>query len=156
MDEIVWFVRYPGPANKETPSFHHRHSTNWVSWSVTIIGEMQSHLTSFIDDGKASWYLVCRVPMVEWWLDCDNCCHLTVVGLHDTGSWTPTWLSLVSAFRSFTHVDSWLWWLQSQAEAHQTYQQLQHFVRQSLQNKALQIMGPDDSHKKELNQLMAR
>ena len=21
------------------PSFHHRHSTNWVSWSVTIVGE---------------------------------------------------------------------------------------------------------------------
>ena len=21
------------------PSFHHRHSTNWVSWSITIIGE---------------------------------------------------------------------------------------------------------------------
>ncbi|XP_076451616.1 serine/threonine-protein kinase mTOR-like isoform X2 [Babylonia areolata] len=46
---------------------------------------------------------------------------------------------------------------QSVAEAHQTYQQLHHFVRQSLQTKALQIMGPDDSQqKKELSQLMAR
>ena len=23
--------------------------------------------------------------MVEWWLDCEDCGHLTVVGLHDTG-----------------------------------------------------------------------
>ena len=47
---------------------------------------VQSHLTSsFTDDGNASWYTVCRVPMVEWRLDCENCRHLTVVGLHDTG-----------------------------------------------------------------------
>lgn len=47
--------------------------------------------------------------------------------------------------------------MQSLAEAHQTHQQLHHFVRQSLQTKALQIMGPDDSqHKLELSQLMAR
>ena len=25
--------------------------------------------------------------MVEWRLDCENCRHLTVVGLHDTGPW---------------------------------------------------------------------
>ena len=50
---------------------------------------MQSHLTSsFADDGNASWYWVCRVPMVEWLLDCENCRHLTIVGLHDTGPWT--------------------------------------------------------------------
>ena len=49
---------------------------------------VQSHLTSsFADDGNASWYSVCRVPMVEWRLDCENCRHLTVVGLHDTGTW---------------------------------------------------------------------
>ena len=23
--------------------------------------------------------------MAEWWLDCENCRYLTVVGLHDTG-----------------------------------------------------------------------
>ena len=47
---------------------------------------VQSHLTSsFADDGNASWYSVCRVPMVEWRLHCENCRHLTVVGLHFTG-----------------------------------------------------------------------
>ena len=40
---------------------------------------------TFVDDGNASWYSVCRAPMVEWRLDCENCRHLTVVGLHDTG-----------------------------------------------------------------------
>ena len=65
------------------PSFHHRHSTNWVSWSFSIVGEraVTPHLA---DDANASWYSVCRVPMVEWRLDCENCRHLTVVGLHDT------------------------------------------------------------------------
>ena len=49
---------------------------------------VQSHLTSSFDnDGNASWYSVCRVPIVEWRLDCENCRHLTVVGLHDTGPW---------------------------------------------------------------------
>ena len=49
-------------------------------------GNVQSHLTSsFDDDGYASWHSVCRVPMVEWMLDCENCRHLTVVGLHGTG-----------------------------------------------------------------------
>ena len=47
---------------------------------------VQSHLTSsFADDGNASWYSVCRVPMLEWRLDCENCRLLTVIGLHDTG-----------------------------------------------------------------------
>ena len=51
---------------------------------------VQSHLTSlFTNDGNASWYSICRVPMVEWRLDCENCSHLTVVGLHDTGPWWP-------------------------------------------------------------------
>ena len=50
---------------------------------------VQSHLaSSFADDGNASWYSVCRVPMVELWLDCENCRYLTVVGLHDTGPWS--------------------------------------------------------------------
>ena len=43
---------------------------------------------TFADDGNASWYLVCRVSMVEWWLDCR---HLTVVGLHDTGPRVVVW-----------------------------------------------------------------
>ena len=41
----------------------------------------------FANVGNASWYLVCRVPMVEWRLHCENCRHLMVVGLHDTGPW---------------------------------------------------------------------
>ena len=61
---------------------------------------VQSHLTSsFADDSNASWYSVCRVPMVEWRLDCENCRHLTFVGLHDTGprvldTWKVTQLNL--------------------------------------------------------------
>ena len=35
------------------PSFHHRHSTNRVSGSVTIVGERRSDCT-FADDGNAS------------------------------------------------------------------------------------------------------
>ena len=37
---------------------------------------------TFAGDGNASWYSVCRVPIVEWQLDCR---HVTVVDLHDTG-----------------------------------------------------------------------
>ena len=49
---------------------------------------VQSHLTSsFADNGMASWYSVCWVPIVEWQLDSENYRHLTVVGLHDTGPW---------------------------------------------------------------------
>ena len=64
------------------PSFHHRHSTNRVSWSVTSSSndEVRCDCT-FTDDGYASWFSVCRVPMMEWRLDCENCRHLTVVGL---------------------------------------------------------------------------
>ena len=47
---------------------------------------VQSHLTSsFANNGNASWYSVCRVQMVEWWLDSEDCRHLMVIGLHDTG-----------------------------------------------------------------------
>ena len=35
-----------------------------------------SHTSSFADDGNASWYSVCRVPMVEWRLDWEDCRHL--------------------------------------------------------------------------------
>ena len=54
--------------------------------ALPLSANVQSHLTSsFADDGNPSWYSVCRVPMLEWWLDGENCRHLTVVGLHDTG-----------------------------------------------------------------------
>ena len=53
---------------------------------------VQSHLTSsFTDDGNVSWYSACRVSMVEWRLDWEDCRHLTVVGLHDTGPWSSIW-----------------------------------------------------------------
>ena len=69
------------------PSFHHLHSTNRVSWSVTIVSERRGEVWLHIRrrDGNASWYSVCRVPVVEWRLDCEDCRHLTVIGLHDTG-----------------------------------------------------------------------
>ena len=44
---------------------------------------------TFADDGNALWYSPCRVSIVEWQLDCENCRHLMVVGLHDTGPWCP-------------------------------------------------------------------
>ena len=69
-------------------SFHHRHSLTEYHEALLSLANVQSHLTSsFADDGTASWYSVCRVPMVEWRLDCENCRHLTVVVLHDTGPW---------------------------------------------------------------------
>ena len=40
---------------------------------------------TFADYRNPAWYLVCRVPMAEWGLDCENCRRLTIVGLHDTG-----------------------------------------------------------------------
>ena len=65
---------------------------------------------TFADDGNASWYSVCRVPMVEWRLDCGNCFHLTVVGLHDTApgiryftelmAWCGFGLACLRVFRS--------------------------------------------------------
>ena len=49
--------------------------------ALPLLANVQSHLTSsFTDDGNASWYSVCQVPT-----DCENCRHLTVVGLYDTG-----------------------------------------------------------------------
>ena len=82
------------------PSFHHRHSTNRVSWSVTIVGERRGEGCdcAFTDDGNASRYSVCWVPMVEWRLDCENCRHLTVVGLHDTGPRSALGLGLFCFF----------------------------------------------------------
>ena len=49
------------------PSFHHRHSTHRISWSVTKVAydEVRCDCT-FTDDGNTSWYSVveCR-----WWND---------------------------------------------------------------------------------------
>ena len=72
---------------------------------------VQSHLTSsFADDGNASWYSVCRVSMVEWRLDCENCRHLTVVGFHDTGPWVQFSLTAWHFFFFFfPHVESRQW-----------------------------------------------
>ena len=83
-----------------------RHSTigtRQTQYHVTLpsSANVQSHLTSsFADDGNASWYSVCRVPMMEWRLDCENCRHLTVVGLHDTGPWTALSIESTAALSS--------------------------------------------------------
>ena len=95
------------------PSFHPRHSTNRVSWSFTIVGERAvTHLISlFADDSKSSWYSTCRAPMVEWWLECENCRHLTVVGLHDTSPTAPSCANHVQTHRALvasnTSNDTW-------------------------------------------------
>ena len=54
--------------------------------NCTIVGERRSEVWLHFR-GNALWYWVCRMPMVEWRLDCEDCRHLTVVGLHDTGPW---------------------------------------------------------------------
>ena len=60
---------------------------------------VQSHLnSSFTDNGNTTRYLVCQEPMVEWRLDCEDCHHLTIVGLHDTGPWSLAWKSLAYSF----------------------------------------------------------
>ena len=66
------------------PSFHHRHSTNRALPSsandeVRCV-TAHSRTTVSLHDIR---FVECR-----WWndgLDCENCRHLTVVGLHDTG-----------------------------------------------------------------------
>ena len=82
---------------------------------------MQTRLiSSFADDGNASWYSVCRMPIVEWRLDCENCHHFRVVGLHDTGLSTGTghfltenlWVQLSptscrSGVRQIAHTTPW-------------------------------------------------
>ena len=97
-DVIVWLVDWPGAGIMEaddgqvtTFSQSSRHSiigTRQIEYHEALPSseKVQSHFTSsFADDGNASWYSVCRVPKVEWQLDCENCRHLAVVGLHDTG-----------------------------------------------------------------------
>ena len=83
----------PATVKWRQSSQSNRHSTisTWQTKyheALPSLANVQSHLTSsFANDGITSWYLVCRVPMVKWQLDCENCRHLTVVGLHDTGPW---------------------------------------------------------------------
>ena len=43
---------------------------------------------TFTNNGNALWHSVCWMLMVEWRLDCEDCRHLTVVGLHNTGPWS--------------------------------------------------------------------
>ena len=70
------------------PSFHIGTWQTEYHDALPSSANMQSHLTSSIaNEGNASWYSVCQVPMVEWRLDCENCRHLTVVGLCDTCPW---------------------------------------------------------------------
>ena len=53
------------------PSFHHRHSTNRASWRLPSSAKDELRYDcKFTDDGNASWYSVCRVPMVDWRFDC--------------------------------------------------------------------------------------
>ena len=86
--------RRPSTAKWRQFSQSNRHSTIGTRQTeyheaLPSSANVQSHLTSsFEDDGNASWYWDCRVPMVEWRLDCENCRHLTFAGLHDTGPWS--------------------------------------------------------------------
>ena len=78
------------------PSFHHRHLTNQVSWSVTIFGERA--VTPHLVVHRRWWrFMVLGLSSAdgEWWLDCENCCYLTVVGLHDTGPWSFMFIDLL-------------------------------------------------------------
>ena len=83
--------RYHGGRGPSSDDSFHSHSTIGTRQTeyreaLPSSASVQSRLTSsFTDDGNASWYWVCRVSMVEWRLDCENCRHLTVFGLHDTG-----------------------------------------------------------------------
>ena len=74
-----------------TKRYHRWRTTRWgvTARSPTMV--TKARVASYTGlDGNASWYSVCRVPMVEWRLDCENFRHLTVVGLHDTGPWCKT------------------------------------------------------------------
>ena len=81
--------------------------------ALPSLANVQSHLTSSLaDDDNASWYSVCRVPVMEWRLDCENCHHLTVVGLHDTGPRTAVSFSLLLllVFSAVIIALMLLWW----------------------------------------------
>ena len=75
------------PSALDKPSimkrYHRQRTTRWdvTAHSPTMVA---LHDTRFVE---------CR-----WWngLDCENCCHLAVVGLHDTGPWCPSSFPLYS------------------------------------------------------------
>ena len=93
-ESLLW-GRYHGDRRPSSDEFSQssRHSTIGTRQTeyheaLPSSANVQSHLiSSFADDGNASWCSVCRVPMAEWRLDCENCRHLTVVGLHNTCPW---------------------------------------------------------------------
>ena len=67
---------------------------------------------TFANDGSASWYSVCRVPIVERWLDCENSRHLTVIGLHNTSSMVVQLLVLWRDCVYFLQSEVWLsYWM---------------------------------------------
>ena len=73
---------------------HHHHGHQQTETAIITINSANDEVRcdcTFADDGNASWYSVCGVPMVEWRLGCEDFRHLTVVGLHDTGPWLPRW-----------------------------------------------------------------
>ena len=80
----------------------HRHSTTEYHEALpsSANDEVRCDCT-FADDGNASWYSVCRVPVVVWRLDCENCRHLTVVCLYDTGPWARCSISNVFRLNCF-------------------------------------------------------
>ena len=92
---LTW-GQYHGSRRLKWRQFSVRHSTiatrqTEYHEALPSLANVQSHLTSlFADDGNASWYLVCQVPILilEWRLDCEYCRHLTVIGLHDPCPWT--------------------------------------------------------------------
>ena len=69
------------------PSFHHRHSTNPSIMKRYHRQRTYSHTPPRRSPTMVTLHdtRVCRTPMVERRLDCENCGHLTVVGFHDTG-----------------------------------------------------------------------
>ena len=74
------------------PSFHHRYHE-----ALPSSADVQSHLTSLFADGSMILGLSRADNGVT---DCENCRHLTVVGLHDTGPWgnrSTSWLRISGA-----------------------------------------------------------
>ena len=82
-DDSFHNITVSPPSALDKPSimkcYHHWRRTRW---GVTACSPM---MVTY----NASWYLVCWGPMVEWRLDCENCRHLTILGLHDSGPWRP-------------------------------------------------------------------
>ena len=73
----------------DQPSFHHRHLTNWVPWSVTIIGERWGEVWLHLRDDGNAWFVECR-----WWND-----GWTVVTWRSSASMipAPAYCSIVAA-----------------------------------------------------------